>query len=102
MSLLISKCVNASESPVAEDGSTSFPAPTVSLFNTPPTFPVSTDISVSQRLRASPLSVEKVTRLGSANQQLGLGTVAYRVEAWLTKSRASNPARSNALCAPVL
>src|SRR5690242_7670813 len=101
MSLLISKCVKASGSPVAEDGSTSCPALIVNLLITPLSLPVSADISASQRFRVSPLSAEKITRLGSGNQQLGLGTVAYGVEARSTNPRASNPARINASYAPV-
>ena len=103
MSLLISKCVNARESPVAQDGSTSFPAPTVNLLNTPLTFPVSTDIPVSQRLRASPLSRGEDHAARSCQPTTWPGnSFRTRVEGWLAKSRVWNPARTNASYAPVL
>jgi glyceraldehyde 3-phosphate dehydrogenase len=62
MSLLVWWLANAKAPPGAHDGCASFPGPTVTRLNTPVTFPVASDIPVSQRFSVSPpLSAEKMT-----------------------------------------
>jgi alkylation response protein AidB-like acyl-CoA dehydrogenase len=70
--------VNAKASSEAQDGSTSLPAPAVNLLNTPLTFPVRGEMTVSHGSPVLPLWVEK-TAMESAMAKLYASEAACRI-----------------------
>lgn len=104
MSFLISRFVNAKAFPDAQEGSTSFPAPTASALNLPWTRPVACESAISQIFDVWPLPLiqdEKITLLFGPNQQLGLGRSGCVSGQFPTEVLAANPARTQASYAPV-
>ena len=87
--------------PEAYDGSSSFPAPTVNLLNSPLILPVLGDIAACHRFFVSPLSAEKTTRLSAARQQPGLGAFGIAAGNELPAWSGAIPAWAKASYAPV-